>query len=522
MINCPYCGKLTDPKLDNCPHCGGYMRRSGGGAKGAGPGPGQRQTCPSCHALVQDGDIICVNCGTNLLTGQKISEEKKVVPRKERRPLWIWFALAVVLLGLMLLAAAYVYSQRDAVARAQDLVTVGKVSEATELLTNYVQSNPENAQAQFLLGRLHWANGEFGPAAAAFRAAYQADRSSRNAFMLAALSYALGNDNSRAADVLREMVEVFPGDAEAWYMLGLASGAAGDFNGQVRALEQAVQLEPTEPESKAYLGIARALQGQYPQAAAALGDALAAQPNDPNLKAAQAFVTSLQGQRDSAAALLQEAANSNSPVRGLALTQLGLVQMSKGDFAGAVQHLQQASDADPANEAAKYYRAVALQAMGQTDQAIAILNELSQTGGRFTADAAALTAQAYLDRGDLPKAQEAVNRALSMGAQSAMIYTLQGRVSARANEDNKARDFFKRALEIDPNYPPAYLEYGLFHITKEQSMTEGIEKLERYLQLLGPDERATEGRRIEDLIRQLKQTSGGAPGAVSAATGTVS
>jgi len=67
MSNCPYCGKLTDPNLDNCVHCGGFMKKQDAG-KPMPKSEATSQTCPSCRALVREGDIICVACGTNLLT----------------------------------------------------------------------------------------------------------------------------------------------------------------------------------------------------------------------------------------------------------------------------------------------------------------------------------------------------------------------------------------------------------------------------------------------------------------------
>ncbi|HNT86683.1 MAG TPA: zinc ribbon domain-containing protein, partial [Candidatus Hydrogenedentes bacterium] len=102
MINCPYCGKLTDPKLANCPHCGGPMHAKAPSApRGAGAKP--QQHCPSCGAAVHDGMIICVQCGTNLLTGHKIAEERKAPPVRERRrwPLFVGFAVVVVALGVL-------------------------------------------------------------------------------------------------------------------------------------------------------------------------------------------------------------------------------------------------------------------------------------------------------------------------------------------------------------------------------------------------------------------------------------
>lgn len=175
MINCPYCGKLTDPKLDNCPHCGGYMRRSAGAPA---PGAGQRQTCPNCHALVQDGDILCVNCGTNLLTGQKITEEKRVVARQRQSRRWLMTVIAVVaVLAAILLVVWLMVVGRDPVARAEELINKDRKLEAAEVLTKYVETNPSNAAAQFQLGKLNWINKDFRGAASAFEAAATLDYS---------------------------------------------------------------------------------------------------------------------------------------------------------------------------------------------------------------------------------------------------------------------------------------------------------------------------------------------------------
>ncbi|MFO7975415.1 MAG: zinc ribbon domain-containing protein [Candidatus Hydrogenedentota bacterium] len=83
MINCPYCGKLTDPRLDNCVHCGGFLRKKA--APGQQRSAGEKETCPNCGALVQPGDIICVACGTNLLTGQRITEEQPAPAEAKKR-----------------------------------------------------------------------------------------------------------------------------------------------------------------------------------------------------------------------------------------------------------------------------------------------------------------------------------------------------------------------------------------------------------------------------------------------------
>ncbi|HPO17047.1 MAG TPA: zinc ribbon domain-containing protein, partial [Candidatus Hydrogenedentes bacterium] len=86
MTNCPFCGKLTDPKLAACPHCGGPLRSKSSRLGGASGRSAPAHQCPNCKSPVQEGDIICVRCGTNLLTGQKVAEEQRQdMPRESRR-----------------------------------------------------------------------------------------------------------------------------------------------------------------------------------------------------------------------------------------------------------------------------------------------------------------------------------------------------------------------------------------------------------------------------------------------------
>lgn len=513
MINCPYCGKLTDPKLDNCPHCGGYMRRGPAPAAGGG---GQRQTCPSCHALVQDGDIICVNCGTNLLTGQKISEEKKVMARKRRSiPLWVWLAIVAAVALLAVLALFLAGREGNPVARADRLVSEDRLSEATAELDNYLKTRPSDAAAQFKLGQLYWRLGQYGPAAQAFRQAAKYDRGNRDAFLLAAAALASSGDpasRQQLVEVLQDMVSAYPNDQDAYFLLGMARGAVGDRAGQVQALQKAVALDPAEAEGHEYLGLALAFQGLYPEANAELDRALAEKPQDSDLKAAKAFVGGVLNDGNSAA-LLREAIEQRTSIQGIALTQLGLSLVSQGQFEPAVGYLNEAKALGSQSDTAKLFHGIALAATGRLDEALSAFSELSQGKGPRAAEAEALAAQVYLGKGDPARAREAIDRAAALGAQGAPFYTAKGRVHVAAGEDAEAREAFKSAIQSNPDYPPAYLEYGLFHITREQAFDEGIRKLERYLELLNPAERQSYGRPIQDLVAQLKQTGGQEPAA---------
>ncbi len=235
MANCPYCGKLTDLNLDNCPHCGGYMQKK---QAAAAPKAGdQRQTCPSCHALVQDGDIICVACGTNLLTGQKVTEERgKLAPRERvRLPIWMIVGVAAVLVALLLVAAYTLFlAQADPVQEAIELSAAGRLLDATELLQKYVSSHPDSAEAHFELGKLYWKTSQYPKAAASFQEVTQLDSKNLEAALLNVLSLAsTGGRTPRNQEIaaLKQVVDRFPDNETAWRLLGLAQGANGDFAG---------------------------------------------------------------------------------------------------------------------------------------------------------------------------------------------------------------------------------------------------------------------------------------------------
>ena len=64
------------------------------------------KTCRNCGNEVFDGDMICVVCGTNLLTGRKPSEKNKRIPSV---PFWKVLGFLMVLVIVMLVVFVPVY-----------------------------------------------------------------------------------------------------------------------------------------------------------------------------------------------------------------------------------------------------------------------------------------------------------------------------------------------------------------------------------------------------------------------------
>ena len=516
VINCPFCGKLTDPKLESCPHCGGYMRKrpEPEARQGAGQTPLQPQTCPNCHALVQDGDIICVACGTNLLTGQKVAEEKaKKTPAKLPKlpALYLAGGAAALVLVLLIVMLAYLLFSRDPVRQALQLALAGNDLEACDMLKTHIEKRPDDVRAHRALGKVYWSMNQLPNAAASFEAASRLEPTDLDTAMLAVAGLAGIRDESmpkrtaeRQVAVLERVVREFPDKARAWYLLGLAQGKSGDVTGQTKALKEAISLGHADAGARQCLGIALALENDY---AMARGELEAVSDQSADALAALGFVASLEDDAEKAGEYLGAAISGRTSVTDQALVRLGLVLVSQSEFAEADAYLIRALEADKTNDTARYFRGVCLQSKGLTEEALRAFVEVSQGKSEWAFEAMVRVIELNVKLDNLQSARSALTRAQDTGKTSAPLYTAKGLIHAAGGEDGLARDAFNKALQIDDGYAPAHLENGLLYV-KQQLFSEGVHELEQYLESVGMGAPGARTLEIETLVTQLKLTLG--------------
>lgn len=509
MINCPYCRRLTDPNLDSCPHCGGYLRKK---PSEQARSSGQKQTCPNCKALVQEGDIICVACGTNLLTGQRVSADTRSGSGAGRRFNLVPWAIGGLVLLLIIIGIAVVvyFVSRDPVNRAEELISQGRDLEAEEILVEHVSSNPNDADALYTLGKLQWRTNKLGQAAQTFENVTEVRPDDADAYRLMAVSLAQSGGAAtvgRQITALEQVVALEPEDFQAWYLLALVRGVAGDVRGQIQALERAAEINPTASGTQQFLGVGHALSGQYTQARRALQTALARGGATGDITAALGFVHNLAGDSNDAINELSEAANLTSPTQGEVLTQLGILLLGEGRFREAANHLQRAVSLGGASvPGARFYHALALQAQGRMDEAVNEFQTIMDQGrDALAADAAVQAAHIYLSRGEISRARTAVQQARQLNASGAPFHVISGRIHAREQEIDAAETAFKRAVQMDPSFAPAHLERGLLFV-QQQQFAEGLRELELYLELRESEGERRESAEIETLVQQLRQT----------------
>ena len=504
-MNCPYCGKLTDPRLDSCPHCGGLMSK--GSAQGSGAKGPQKQTCPSCHTLVQDGDIICVACGTNLLTGQKISAESKLGPSAKKFSPWMIVSAVVGTVVVVCLIIGLVFLLKDPVQTAADLSARGKNLEAIETLKEHVANKPNDARAHLGLGKLEWKSKNYLEASRHFQevARLESDNLEASRFALVCITAVnRGKTSANEVKILQRIANKQRNDVDTLYLLGMAKGLNNNVTEQIEALETAYNLDSSDSNIQCQLGIAYALQGDYIKAEMNLRAALRAQPDNGDIMAALGFVTRSLGNNEESMELLRQSIE-NTAARQEILIDLGLTLIREGNYSAAQPYLERAAGPARDNRIAVFFNAICLGALGLNDAAISDFKYLSQGQDEYALRACVQMAQLYLGMGGLEQARQAIEKANRMGGRSAAMYTIAGAVEAQAGAYVEAQEFLRRALETDPQYPPAHLEYGLLHV-KRQAFSEGLSELERYLQLEGADSEDQSVMGIRALVEQLRQT----------------
>jgi len=509
MISCPYCGKLTDPNLEHCPHCGGRVEPKRMASPKSPAGTADRQTCPNCHALVQDGDIICIACGTNLLTGQKIVGGQQKAPVSAPLRNMTWIVAAVVLAILAVLAGIFLFFllTRDPVAQAIELSRAGKELEASAVLEKYLAKRDTDPRAHYQMGRIQWRMSQYPAAAASFEKASQLQPGNKDAAWLAVVALnqpgAGADARNRQLAVLNRLVENDPQDVRAWRLTALLRAAAGDTAGEKEAIQRVLELAPGDSQAIQQQAIAKALGGDYAGAA----QDLKSLPATGDVQAALGFIADAQGNSDEALANFKAASNADSSVRAETLARLGALLVARGNYEEATPVVNEANSADKSNAAVQFLRASCLRANGLLPEAASEYEALGQAGGPRAAEALVRAADLYIEQGNPAKAAELLDKAEQTGKTSAALHTTRGRLFAVNGEMDRALEFFRRALQLEPQYAPAHLESGLLY-AKREAFPEAIAALENYIKALGDRREGMHATEVELLIEHLRQAAG--------------
>ena len=189
--------------------------------------------------------------------------------------------------------------------------------EAQQELTQAVQLEPSDAEAQLLLGEVLQRLGEYRPAREAFSAVDGNTRDTelraRAALRRAMVEYELGNRTpseapallAASASSLERALELDPRSPEAWNVKGVLAMRANDIAGARSALLHALELEPDYSQARLQLARIHLAAGDAEEAERELLRALEVNADLTDALFELAVLNALQGREDKAIDLLR-------------------------------------------------------------------------------------------------------------------------------------------------------------------------------------------------------------------------
>ncbi|MEW6750177.1 MAG: tetratricopeptide repeat protein [Candidatus Latescibacterota bacterium] len=289
-----------------------------------------------------------------------------------------------------LLCAAVCGCQSTALTSAKLYLQERKPAQAEEQLKQALGTEPANAEIHYLLGRAHAAQGEypemdraldrslelgsrFAEDIALLRRQYWAQEYNR----AVGLATAAEPDYQAAREGFRTAVLIDSSQVQGWRNLAFTDYQLGDHEAALSAYEQIVRLAPADTMALSNLGALYIQQQRYAEASSTLEKLTQLHANDArawvNLGIARAQLDST----DLAEAAYQQAV-ALDPEMALAYYGLGNLYWSQEEFAMARDQYTRAAELDPADQDIRFNLAMAHLQLGQDDQALPLLEALSQ------------------------------------------------------------------------------------------------------------------------------------------------
>jgi tetratricopeptide (TPR) repeat protein len=217
----------------------------------------------------------------------------------------------------------------------------------------------------------------------------------------------------------------------AWDLL-----AKGDRAGAVRVLRQMIQANPREGEARLMLGSILAEDGNGAEALVQLGEAVRLLPR--SAEAHNALGEALSGSGDLAAARGEfEKAVGLDPRFGQAHASLGMVLLQQGEPAQAAKHLD-----------------LAIKLLGNTPDA---------------AHTHYLRAKVYTEQGQVEKAVENLNAAVSLRPDFAEAWSDLGEAKNTLLDDAGALAAFQRSVQLDPENAVSQYRLGAAYLRQGET-----------------------------------------------------
>lgn len=341
--------------------------------------------------------------------------------------------------------------------------SVNRVDDSIRIYQEILANSPDFMMGRYRLAEILLTNkGDMPGAMAQIDEALKKDKHDRQALLLRArvqMQKQQQDATKAAIEDLKEVLRQEPNSRAGLYFLAQANYSLG-YMDQARAF--AGDLERNYPDylPAKLMQLQVSLSGGDPKGAASLASDLLAR------------LSKTAPDRNNSPQLLAELTQKTHLARGAAQLQLRNLAAARQDFEAA----QRIAPGDPTP-----YNNLALVFLQENkpEEALASFENALQVDATNFAALNGIIMQ-YARSKELPKAHSRVDQALSAYPNVAWLHYLKGQVYGYESNSSAAEASMRRALEIDPNYLPAYSALAALFINSKQ---EGL-AIEEYKKIL--------------------------------------
>jgi len=171
------------------------------------------------------------------------------------------------------------FNPEEALAQARRLHREGQLGEAEQLYRRILQAQPENAQANHLLGMLAYQVGRFADAAKLISMAILADGNQPPFYNNLGLAMQAQGNNEQAILLYKQAIALDTTYADAHSNLGIMLETIGNYDEALSEFDRALALNPGQANTHNSLGVVLHKLGRFEQAIAVLHQAIAIDPD---------------------------------------------------------------------------------------------------------------------------------------------------------------------------------------------------------------------------------------------------
>jgi FkbM family methyltransferase len=252
-----------------------------------------------------------------------------------------------------------------------------------------------------------------------------------------ARQYHQAGDLEQATQLYRQILQIDPGNAEVWYLLGAACQSLANMDEARADLQQAVLLRPDHTGAHNHLGVIFAQEERWDDAVASFHQALRHEPDGlPRFRAETHH-------------------------------NLALALLNQDKLDEAIVHFQDAIRIEPDFVKARHNLCQALHRQGKLSEEIAVLEEEVRRRPE-SAEAHHDLGVAYLNQGQKDNAGASFEQALRLKPDFAEAQNDLGLVLAGQSRLDEAVTAYQHALRVKPDFFAAHLNLGEAYRQKSQ------------------------------------------------------